>query len=193
MIQENKTKNKSIYKKNIPKDINKVKDPEKRKYLYKEIIENGIDHKQAIAQHNNLSKSNLKELDKTDPERAKEIRRKGWEAMQQIRGEKKNAKQCLDQFLPLYASNTASDENIPDDVKRLLEKNKDIKVTQYDLIMLSMINQARNGNVKAAEYIRDTYGDKPTQEIHNVNEVITEADKKLIEKLQNRLNIIDAE
>lgn len=180
-------------KENIPKDIKKIEDPDTRKEISQAVANGEIEHKQINAGINNLKKSNLAMLDKTDPERAAAIRKKGWEAMMAIKGERKTAKQSLDQFLPLFARDTASDENIPDDIKKLLNENNNIKVTQYDLIMLSMIAQARNGNVKAAEYIRDTYGDKPINETHNINETISEADKKLIEKLQIRLNIIDQE
>ena len=57
--------------------------------------------------------------------------------------------------------------------------------------MLSQIYQAQNGNVKAAEFIRDTFGDKPINETHNINETISEADKQLINNLKDRLNIVD--
>lgn len=178
--------NKNISKDNIPKDIKKISDPETRKEIYKKVESGEIHHKQLEA-----SKKNLVPLNKRSPEEAAAIRRKGWEAMTQLKGERKTAKQSLDQFLPIFANDPANDENIPEDIKKLLKDNKNVKVTQYDLIMLSMIAQARNGNVKAAEYIRDTYGDKPINETHNINETISEADKKLIEKLSSRLNIVD--
>lgn len=188
----NRSNNKNISNIEIPKDIKKIDDPGTRKEITNLVSNNEIEHKQIKAGLENLKKSNLAILDKTDPERAKEIRRKGWEKMQELKGERKTAKQSLDQFLPLFARDTASDENIPEDIKKLLAENKQVKVTQYDLIMLSMIAQARNGNVKAAEYIRDTYGDKPINETHNINETMSEADKKLIEKLSNRLNIVES-
>ena len=52
-----------------------------------------------------------------------------------------------------------------------------------------MIYKAQNGDVKASEYISNHYGDVVTKEVHNVNESISEADKALINKLSDRLNI----
>lgn len=167
----------------IPKDIKKL-NKEDRKELYKKVCNGEIRHKQL-----ETSKKNLRPFNKMTEAEAYAIRRKGWEKMQELKGERKNAKQCLEQFLPLFADNVADNDNIPEDIKQLISDNKDIKITQYDLIMLSMINQARNGNIKAAEYIRDTYGDKPINESHTISESISISDKQLIEKISNRLNI----
>lgn len=172
----------------IPADIKKIDDHETRSAIYKEVEAGNIKHKQLEA-----SKKNLIPLNKRSPEEAAAIRRKGWEAMTALKGERKTAKQSLEQFLPLFANDPGNDENIPEDIRKLLTDNKAVKVTQYDLIMLSMINQARNGNIQAAIYIRDTFGDKPINEVHNVNEIISDNDKALIEKLQQRLNIVDIE
>lgn len=171
--------------KSIPKDANKKLSREDRQKLFKEAKEGNTEHKQ----YKSLS-NNLKPLNERPKEEADAIRRKGWQAMMELKGERKNAKQILDNLLPLYANNDAinNNDNIPTDIKKLV-LSKNIKLTQYDLIMLSMIYKAQNGDVKASEYISNHYGDVVTKEVHNVNESISEADKALINKLSDRLNI----
>ena len=178
---------KEISREEIPKHIKEIK-KEDRHEIYEKVKSGEIKHKQIEASINNL-----KPFNQMSEEEAYKIRRKGWEAMQKIKGERKTAKESLEQFLPLFAENIADDENIPQEIKDLIKDNKEIKVTQYDLIMLSMINQARQGSVKAAEYIRDTYGDRPIKESHTINETISVSDKALIDKIANRLNIIDSD
>lgn len=170
----------------IPKDIKQIKDKAERKEIYKKVVSGEIHHKQL-----ETAKKNLIPLSERTEEEQKAIRRKGWEKMMEIKGERKTAKESLEQFLPLFANNVASDENIPQDVRDLIRDNKEVKVTQYDLIMLSMINQARNGNIKAAEFIANHYGDVVVKESHHINEVVSASDKALIEKISQRLNIID--
>ena len=168
----------------LPKDLNKNLNKEERKEIYKKVKAGELtDHKQA------QTYNNLIPLNQRPPEEQKAIRQKAYAKMKEVVGEKKSAKESLETLLPIFANDTANDENIPKDIRDILDKNKDIKVTQYDLIMLSMINQARNGNTRAAEFIRDTYGDKPINETHNVNEIITEADKALIDKIGRRLGV----
>ena len=143
-------------------------------------------HLQAVAK-------NLIPLNERSEEEARAIRRKGAEAVNQLKGERKNAKQILDSLLPLYANKDAisQNDNIPSDVKQqILDKN--IKITQYDLIMLSMIHRAQNGDVKASEFIANRFGDIVQKDI-KVTETMSESDKKLIEKLSNRLNIVDVD
>lgn len=177
-----KNKDKSIN--NIPKDANKELSREERKELYQKAKSGELDHKQ----YKSLSK-NLIPLNERPIEEQREIRRKGWESMMQLKGERKNAKQILDNLLPLFANNNAINENdtIPIDIKQEILK-KNIKITQYDLIMLSQIYQAQNGNTKAAEFIASHNGDIVSKEI-NLNQGISEADKQLLEKLNKRLGI----
>lgn len=175
---------------NIVKEtrLKDIKDPEERKRIYKEAREGKHKYNKGIT----AAATNLTPLNELDPEKAREIRRKGAEALHKARGEKKSAKQILNEILPLYANKTAiaENENIPEDIKKdILSHNIDI--THYHLLYLSMLNQAENGNTKAAEFIRDTVGDKPIAETRNINEIITQADKDLISKLEKRLNNTD--
>lgn len=169
---------------NIPKDANKELSREERQELFEKAKNGEIEHKQ----YKSLSK-NLIPLNQRSEEERKAIQRKGWEAMMNLKGERKNAKQILDSLLPLYANNNAINENdsIPIDIKKeILSKN--IKITQYDLIMLSMIYKAQNGDVKSAEFVANHYGDIVTKEV-NIKDSMSESDRKLIEKLSKRMGL----
>ena len=65
-------------------------------------------------------------------------------------------------------------------------------LTQYDLINLAMITSAKNGDTKAAQYVRDTIGDKLADKVE-MDATFTEGDKSLLEKVQRRLELLSAE
>lgn len=48
-----------------------------------------------------------------------------------------------------------------------------------------------DGNVKAGEFLRDTSGQKPKDDINITADVITAADRALIENINARLNAVD--
>ena len=78
--------------------------------------------------------------------------------------------------------------------KQTLGKDADISgiETMQDLLIARMIREAlENGNTKAAEFIRDTSGNKPTAELEITADIVTAADKALIDKVANRLGMVD--
>ena len=90
------------------------------------------------------NEQNLVNLKDRTPEERKEIARKGAEATNRIRAERKTLKEEL---------------------LLLLQKNN-----YQEKISLSLINEAEKGNTKAYEVIRDTIGERPKEEINaNVN------------------------
>ena len=65
--------------------------------------------------------------------------------------------------------------------------------TQQDAIIAAMILQAADGNRGAAEFVRDTAGEKPA-DISDVNlHSMTEADRSLLDKVKQRLDSEDEE
>jgi hypothetical protein len=52
-----------------------------------------------------------------------------------------------------------------------------------------MYERALAGDVKAAQFLRDTAGEKPADTVDLNANVMTEADKALIDKLKNRTGI----
>lgn len=169
---------------NIPKDM-KAMSKEQRQQVIDAVRSGEIEHKQIKASLNNLVP-----MSSRPEEEQRAIRRKGWEKMTELKGERKTAKQILDNLLPIFASDSATDNNdsISDDIKKLIKKHN-VKLTQYDLIMLAMISRAQNGDVKAASYVSDHFGDVVVKETHNVNESMSQADKELIRNISDRLGI----
>lgn len=56
-------------------------------------------------------------------------------------------------------------------------------------MLLAQLNKSLDGDTRAAEYVRDTAGEKPVTEVESkVDMGVSEADRKLLEKVQARLN-----
>ena len=63
---------------------------------------------------------------------------------------------------------------------------EEMDLTNGDLVNLAMIGKAKEGDVKAAQFVRDTVGEMPTvkQEVTNT---MSDGDKALLEKVSKRL------
>lgn len=123
-----------------------------------------------------------------DKERAREISRKGAQAVNKLHGEKKTAKQALERILTLKVNDEIiAGADLPEELaNRLKRDNPDI--TLYDLIQIVAAGKAAGGNIKAAEYIRDTYGDKPVEKVDISADVTTDADRALLSSIAARLD-----
>lgn len=126
-----------------------------------------------------------------DPEKRKEICRKGAEAINQLHGEKKTAKQSLERILTLKVNDAIIDnaDISPEIAEKLKRDNPD--ATIYDLIQLVAAGRALGGSIVAAQYIRDTHGDAPIKQIEVTENVTTDDDRALMRRIAQRLD--DAE
>ena len=106
---------------------------------------------------------NLKPRTTLSKEEAKEMGSKGGKASVKKRRERKAMKECFEMVLGLPLKDAKSREKI----KNLGIKDKDIN--NQVAIIVSMVNEALKGNVKAYESIRDTIGERPTEKIENIN------------------------
>lgn len=122
-----------------------------------------------------------------DQEKRKEICRKGAEAVNKIKGEKRTAKEALENILTLRVNDKiiSSADLEPELAERL--KRSGIDITLYDLIQLVAAGRAVGGNMKAYELIRDTYGDMPIKQIEVTENITTDADRELMRQLSERL------
>jgi hypothetical protein len=95
-------------------------------------------------------------------EEAKKNGQKGGIASGKARREKKAFKETLEAILSMPMQ---KGKNIDiNDIKNFAEiKGKNITV--QDAIMIGQIQKAMKGDTKAAEYVRDTLGQKPTDNI----------------------------
>ena len=107
----------------------------------------------------------------------------------QVKREKKRAKEILNIFLsmPLKKRKEAEIEDI-----RAFEELKGKNITVNEAIQLKQVQRALNGDLASATYIRDTVGDKPSDNV-NVNaevknpfkDLTTEELRKLIDSEQD--------
>lgn len=88
--------------------------------------------------------------------------RKGGIASAKARKEKKALKDTLEDLLAMPMKEGKSVDI--DEIKSIAgAKGKNI--TMQEAIMLAMLNKAAKGDVKAAEYVRDTIGQKPSDKM----------------------------
>lgn len=128
-----------------------------------------------------------------DKEKHREICRKGAAAVNKLHGERKTAKQALENILTLKVNDEiiAGADLPPEIAERLKRSNPD--ATIYDLIQIVAAGRAVGGNIKAAEYIRDTYGDKPHDTVEINANITTDQDRELMRRIAERLDDPDIE
>ena len=102
-----------------------------------------------------------------DPERDKEIRRAGAEATNAKLAQRRTFKEQIDIIL----------SNI----------DKENGKTGLENVTVAMYERALAGDTKAAQFLRDTAGEKPAESLDLNANIMTEADKALIDKLKSRM------
>lgn len=127
-----------------------------------------------------------------DKAKLREVSRKGNAKMRQIVQERKSAKKCLEDILTLECTDEIiAGAELDPLLAEQLKKYAD-KITLYDLVQLVATGAAIGGNMRAAEYIRDTAGDAPVKQM-NIDglEIMTEADREMIKQISELLNRTD--
>ena len=110
-----------------------------------------------------------------------EIRRKGAEALNAERAQRRKMSETIDILLKKRAT--------PEEIEQLgLEDG----ATKQDALLASLLLKAiERGDVQAGAFIRDTAGEKPTEKISAEVETITAEDRKQIERILNRTKTQD--
>jgi len=159
---------------------------EKQKSRYQQIIDGDIEPEGSEKGWSNLQpeKYNFAVMDK---DKRREICRKGAAAVNKLHGEKKTAKQALENILTLKVTDDIiAGADLPTELAEKLKRDNP-DATLYDLINLVAAGRAVGGNMKAYELIRDTYGDKPVDKVDISADVTTEADRELLASISRRL------
>lgn len=127
-------------------------------------------------------------FEKMDKGRLREISKRAAARSVEVRQERRTAKECLASILSLEATEDiiSGAELSPELAEQL--KQYTGKITLYDLLQLVTVGQAIGGNMRAAEYVRDTYGDMPVKEIAVDSNFISEADRELLKHIEERLS-----
>ena len=122
-----------------------------------------------------------------DKEELHKVAVMGGQAVQVLHGEKKTAKQAMENVLTLkitdeIVNNADIDPAIIDRLKR-----SNPNATLYDLIQAVAVGRALDGSISAMTYVRDTHGDKPIERVEMTENVMTDSDRALLESLNKRL------
>lgn len=112
-----------------------------------------------------------------DPERDAEIHRKGAQYANATMAQRKT----LAESIIIALRQKASDEEIK---KYNLPEN----ASHQDAITAAIVYQASGGNMKAFTALRDTIGEMPVARTEITADVMTAADRALVEKLSRRLD-----
>ena len=116
---------------------------------------------------------------RTTPEEKRANARKAGLAPAKAKKQRRTFKESLEIILSMQAT---------EEQKKAAEQflTEEMDLTNGDLVNLAMIGKAKEGDVKAAQFVRDTVGEMPTvkQEVTNT---MSDGDKALLEKVSKRL------
>lgn len=105
-----------------------------------------------------------------------EVRRKGAEALNARNAQRKTFREAIDIMLGAKASK----QNIEE-----LKLKED--ATNLDVIIAAALKQSAHGNVKAMDFIRDTAGEKPIEQLSADISGLSDDDRAMLENIKKRL------
>lgn len=112
-----------------------------------------------------------------DPENDKKIQEAGAAKLNATKAQQRTFKEVIAQML--------ADPAKSEDIDRLgLTEG----ATQLEVIIAGQLQQAGRGNSKAAEFLRDTVGEKPSEKIDAAITALTPEDKELLKNVESRLS-----
>lgn len=161
-------------------------EPKKEKSRASMIIDGDIEPEPNERYLLNLRKR--KPFNQWDKEEHRKICQKGNQVLRELHGERKTARESLQNILTLKATDEiiASADIDPEIAERLRKDNPD--ATLYDLIQAVAVGKALDGSINAMSYVRDTHGDMPKTQIEVTDNVMTDKDRELLETIADRLN-----
>lgn len=125
---------------------------------------------------------NEKNLKVPTSEQAREYGRKGGLASAKKKKERKAFKESLEMLLQMPAPEVAINQ-----IRKQMPKIKNKDLNCQNAVLVGMVLAAIKGNVKAAEMIRDTIGEKPAEKVEATNTNINIEDEKVINEVLNKL------
>ena len=127
-------------------------------------------------------RANLIPFNKLSEEEQKEIRSKGGKASGEARRKKRDMREVAKAILE-HAMNEAQIDEVLGSSKDLLDGDKSVMA----VLTARMVQEAGKGSYKHYETLRDTAGFKPKDEIGISADIMTDADRELVEKVNRRL------
>ena len=105
-----------------------------------------------------------------------EARKKGGETLQATLKQRRTFKETIDIMLKSQAND-----------RELAEVGLEKGATNLDVLIAAAMKQAGRGNVKAMDFLRDTAGEKPVEQLNADITGLSEEDKQMIENIKRRL------
>lgn len=127
-------------------------------------------------------RDNLIPFNKLSEDEQKEIRSKGGKASGEARRKKRDMREVAKAILE-HAMKEEQIEEVLGSSKDLLDGDKSVMA----VLTARMVQEAGKGSYKHYETLRDTAGFKPKDEIGISADIMTDADRELIEKVNRRL------
>ena len=126
---------------------------------------------------------NLQPMNSLDKQRRSEISRLGGLARQEQIRQRKTMKEQILSFLDSQVSRDIAEKYLGTDANGLAEED----LTYQGILGAKMWQEAvEKGNARAAEFIRDTSGQKIKDEIQINGEIITLSDRALLDNIASR-------
>ena len=111
----------------------------------------------------------------SDPDKDKEVTIAGANASNATQAQRRTFRETFDTLLRKRA-----------DTETIAALNLDSTATNQDAIAAAMAIEARNGNTKAAQFIRDTIGEIPVVKQEITADILTTEDRQLLERIYSR-------
>lgn len=128
-----------------------------------------------------------KTLDERTKEEAAKIQTEGRAKGHEVARRRQTIREICECVLALPLSDriAVTDEKAQQMVEQI-EQATGRKPTLYEAITAAQVAAAMDGNTKAAAFVRDSVGDKPVEQVQ-VSEAVTDGDRKLMAKIEARL------
>lgn len=126
---------------------------------------------------------NLVPLNTMPKDKADAIRRKGQAAQMAKARQRKTIKEILADILAENAPETLQSA----EVLEYAEKHGKT-LSNYDAVVIAQVVEAQKGSTRAAEFVRDSVGDKPGEKV-DITGNMSDADRRMLETVCNRLGI----
>jgi len=134
--------------------------------------------------------NNLIDITTRPKEEQLSICRQGQKAMLEVRKKRKNIKDILDIIGGLSATELASNYVSAELVDKMSEVSEEITI--YDVINLVQTEKAMQGSVRSAEFVRDSLGERPKDNVQIDVDIITDSDREMLQNLHDRIESLEA-
>lgn len=122
-----------------------------------------------------------------EPERKRKIQQAGQKASVEAQKKRRTIKEIYRDLLRQPDSvEGLEDAELAKNIQEMA-RQRGKPITLYESIAVAMAAKAKAGDVKAAVFVRDSAGDKPAEQMEITAESVTDADRELMQNIQNRL------